>query len=39
MQKILKQIGVKSKFTQNDELKIFGKGMIDASNKKIVCLI
>ena len=34
MQKILKQIGVKSVF--NDEnLKIFGKGIIDASKKKI----
>jgi len=35
MQKILKQIGIKSKFINND-LKIFGKGMIDASNKKII---
>ena len=30
MQKILKQIGIKSKFSKN-EIKIFGKGMIDAS--------
>ena len=35
MQKILKQIGIKSIFTNND-LKIFGKGMVDASNKKII---
>ena len=34
MQKILKQIGVKSVSTKKG-LKIFGKGMIDASNKKI----
>ena len=34
MQKILKQIGVKSKFSKNN-LKIFGKGMMDASDKKI----
>ena len=34
MQKILKQIGVKSVSTKK-ELKIFGKGMVDASNKKI----
>ena len=34
MQKILKQIGIKSRATKN-KLKIFGKGMIDASNKKI----
>ncbi len=34
MQKILKQIGVKSTFSK-DELKIFGKGMINASTKKI----
>ena len=34
MQKILKQIGIKV-FIKN-ELKIFGKGMIDASNKKII---
>ena len=35
MQKILKQIGVNSSF-KNDTLKIFGKGMIDASKKNIV---
>ena len=35
MQKILKQIGVKSTFNQS-QIKIFGKGMIDASNKKIL---
>ena len=34
MQKILKQIGIKSTFS-NDELKIFGKGMVVASNRKI----
>ena len=34
MQKILKQVGVKSISTKN-ELKIFGKGMLDATNKKI----
>ena len=34
MQKILKQIGIKSSFS-NNKLKIFGKGMIDASSKKI----
>ena len=34
MQKILKQVGIKSLATKN-ELKVFGKGMIDASNKKI----
>ena len=34
MQKILKQIGVKTVAHKNN-LKIFGKGMIDASNKKI----
>ena len=33
MQKVLKQIGVKSSFTKG-ELKIFGKGIIDASKKK-----
>ena len=31
MQKILKQAGIKSIYSKN-ELKIFGKGMIDASN-------
>lgn len=35
MQKILSQIGVKSAFKKN-EMKIFGKGKIDASKKKIV---
>jgi len=34
MQKILKQIGIKSTSSKN-ELKIFGEGMIDASNKNI----
>ena len=34
MQKILNQVGVKSKFS-NNSLKIFGKGMIKANNKKI----
>ncbi len=34
MQNILRQINVKSKFSKN-ELKIFGKGKIDASKKKI----
>ncbi len=35
MQKVLRQIGVKSLASQND-LKIFGKGRIDASKKQIV---
>ena len=35
MQKILKQIGVKSKFFKG-ELKIFGNGMIDARDKTII---
>ena len=35
MQKILKQIGVKSISTEN-QIKIFGKGMIEANNKKIL---
>ena len=35
MQKVLKQIGVKSIASKN-ELKIFGKGMVDAKNKKII---
>ena len=35
MQNILKQIGVKSLYT-NNELKIFGKGMINAKDKKII---
>ena len=34
MQKILRQVGVKSKYYKNT-LKIFGKGMINAKNKKI----
>ena len=34
MQKILKQIGVKTVYS-NNEIKIFGKGMIKASRKKI----
>ena len=34
MQKILKQIGIKTIYSKN-ELKIFGEGMIDASKKKI----
>lgn len=34
MKKILNQVGVKCKLTKN-EMKIYGKGMIDASNKKI----
>ena len=34
MQKVLRQIGVKSKFS-NGTLNIYGKGNIDASNKKI----
>ncbi len=34
MQKILKQVGVKS-FSTRDKLKIIGKGLIDASKKKI----
>ena len=35
MKKILNQIDVKCKLSQN-EMRIYGKGMIDASNKKIV---
>ena len=35
MQKILKQVGVKSLYT-NNKLKIFGKGVFDGSNKKII---
>ena len=35
MQNIIKQIGIKSVASKN-ELKIFGKGLIDASNKRIV---
>ena len=35
MQKVLKQLGIKSKFKKN-VLKIYGKGLIDADNKKIL---
>ncbi|MDC0437559.1 3-phosphoshikimate 1-carboxyvinyltransferase [Pelagibacteraceae bacterium] len=35
MQKVLKQIGIKS-ISSNNELRIFGKGMIDATNKKVI---
>ena len=35
MQKVLKQIGIKS-LASKDQLKIFGKGKIDASKKIIV---
>ena len=35
MKKILSQIGIKCILSKN-EMKIFGKGMIDASNKKII---
>ena len=35
MQKVLEQINVKSKILK-DGFKIYGKGMIDAKNKKIV---
>ena len=35
MKKILTQIGIKCKLSKN-EMKIFGKGMIDASDKKIL---
>ena len=34
MQKVLRQVGVKSKYS-NGVLDIYGKGVIDASNKKI----
>ena len=34
MQKVLRQIGVKSEFS-NNVLNIYGKGMLDANNKKI----
>ena len=34
MQKVLKQVGVKCIATKN-EIKIFGKGMINGTNKKI----
>ena len=35
MKKILSQIGIKCELSKN-EMKVFGKGIIDASNKKIV---
>ncbi len=35
MKKILNQVGIKCNLSKN-EMKIYGKGMIDASNKKIV---
>jgi 3-phosphoshikimate 1-carboxyvinyltransferase len=35
MQKVLKQIGIKSIATKN-EIKIYGKGLIDARKKKII---
>ena len=35
MQKILKQIGIETKYSKS-EIKIFGKGMINASSKNIV---
>lgn len=35
MQNVLKQVGIKSYF-KNDNLKIFGKGMFKAENKKIL---
>ena len=35
MQKVLKQLGVRSKASK-DELKIFGKGMVNGKNKKIL---
>ena len=35
MQNVIKQIGIKSVSSKN-QLKIFGKGMIDASNKRII---
>merc|ERR1739848_620672 len=34
MQKVLKQIGVKSIY-KNNQIKIFGKGMVDAQNKLV----
>ena len=36
MQKILKQVGVKSILSNGNKLKIFGKGKLDARNKKII---
>ena len=35
MQNILRQVGIKS-ISSKDKLKIYGRGMIDASNKKII---
>ena len=35
MQKILKQVGVKSILHEGNKLKIYGKEKLDASNKKI----
>ena len=35
MQKIIKQVGVRSSYSKG-KLKIFGKGMINAKNKKII---
>ena len=35
MKKILNQIGIKSKLSK-DQMKIYGKGMIDAKNKRII---
>ena len=35
MQNVLRQVGIKS-ISSKDKLKIYGRGMIDASNKKIV---
>ncbi len=35
MQKVLRQVGIKTLLSK-DELKIFGRGMIDGSNKKII---
>ena len=35
MKKILNQVGIKCNLSKN-EMKIYGRGMIDASNKKIV---
>ena len=36
MQKILKQVGIKSILSNGNKLKIFGKEKLDASNKKII---
>ena len=35
MQKVLKQVGIRTLLSKN-ELRIFGKGMINGSNKKII---